>query len=342
MVIKFAIEPAALSEKLGTSTRDLIAFHKSLIQTWESYGVLVDPGKGPDSIAIEFASESLKPVRQLWTEAWKARERCKRIDSKASEIIAWSTIENCGALATYQDRIEVALVDKVRGVGYLGIPNDDATYCVHCDGVEAVLFPFLRESEKFTELISRTEKQVVPSGYDVSTVWDEWFQPFAMTADRITIIDRYLSAGKNLKGLFQILRLLTSNQVRCHFDLFLSDPASLKHGDLTVATLEELIGNELNSIGCTLHTISLFVVSDYAMTRDRYACFGPASFHAGHGLPEMFSEQVLTMSHPCSLDLTPNGINRIVQQETRRIKGRYHVRIFFELDGAGAWVSRRG
>ena len=340
MVIKFAIEPAAFPEKLGTSSRDLISFHKTLIHLWETYGILVDPGNGPNSIASELGSESLKPVRQLWLEAWKARARCRRTEPQGPAIIEWSTIESNGKLAAYGDRIEVALVDKVRGIGYLGIPNDDSTYGVHCEGVEAVLFPFLGESEKFAELISRTERQVIPSGSDVATVWEDWFQPFAVIANRITIIDRYLTTTKNLRGLIQILRFLTLDQTRCDLELFLSDPVSLSQLDLTVVALAEIFRDELNAMGCTLNTVSVFAVMDYAMTRDRYASFGRPAFHVGHGLPEIFSESVLSENHPCTLDLTSDGVNRIVQQETRRIKNRQHTQLLFERDSAGTWVSK--
>lgn len=341
MVIKFAIEPEALQEKLGTSTRDLISFHRTMIQLWESYGILVDPGQGPNSLVDKFGAESLRPVRELWIEAWKAKERCRRIESQGSEIIDWSTIESIGELAACQDRIGVALVDKVRGIGYLGIPDDDATYGAHCGGVEAVLFPFLRESEKFAELIGRTGRQVVASGSDVVTVWEKWFKPFAVITDGITIIDRYLTSAKNLKGLFNILRLLTADEVRCDLDSYLSDPIYLAHSDLTVVELEDLIRDELNVMDCSLRTVSFYLVADHAMTRDRYACFDRAAFHAGHGLPEIFSEPRLSVDQPCTLDLNPRGINKIVQQETRRIKNRNHVRLVFELDSSNTWISRR-
>ena len=68
--------------------------------------------------------------------------------------------------------------------------------------------------------------------------------------------------------------------------------------------------------------------------------FGRPAFHLGHGLSEIFSESVLSENQPCTLDLTPDGINGIVQKETRRIKNHQHTKLLFERDSAGTWVSK--
>ena len=75
MVVRFAIEPDALIDGSYSSSRDMKDVHKRLIRLWEQYGILVDPGEGPNSITSKFDNQALRNVRRMWQEAWKTKSR---------------------------------------------------------------------------------------------------------------------------------------------------------------------------------------------------------------------------------------------------------------------------
>ena len=338
MAITFAIEPMALGEFIGASPRDLISLHKRLIRVWAEYGILVDPGKGSSSIANTFAQEALMPVRKMWQDAWKAKDRCRRSGTPAGVSIEWSNVETRDHMATYQHLIEVALVEAVRGVGYLGIPDDDAAYGVHCGGVEAVLFPYIDESSKFSDLISRAGSQVVLEGSAVETVWENIFRPFLRPNSRIVVIDRYLSAPRNLNGFVRLLQLLSEGSSNVAVDIYASNPNTLRDAQITAADLSDLIAGSLNNMSCTLSRLAIVLVLDAAMTRDRYASFGDVAFHFGHGLPELLSHTHVSEDNTCTLDPSSNGIMRVIRRQIRAIESRHHERLEFALGNAGAWI----
>lgn len=341
MAITFAIEPAALTEPLGASPRDLVSFHKRLIRVWAQNGILVDPGKGASSISQMFAQDALMPVRKIWQDAWKAEGRCRRSRTPTGVDIEWSGIETKDDLATYHHLIEVAMVERVRGIGFLGIPDDNATCNVHCDDVEAVLFPYLDESDKFANLISRSGSHIVLGGSEVQTVWGDIFQPFLKTARRIVVIDRYVSSPRNMKGLFQLLRFLSDECPNAALEIYASNPNTIRDSQIGLTEMFGQIRDELNAMSCALTRVAMVLVLDAAMSRDRYASLDAVAFHLGHGLPELLSETYVSEDTTCTLDPSPNGIIRIIRRQIRAIEDRPNERLEFTPGMDGSWVGTR-
>jgi len=221
----------------------------------------------------------------------------------------------------------------------LGIPDDNVTCNVHCDGVEAVLFPYLDESDKFADLISRTGGQIVLHDSAVETIWENIFLPFLKTTSRIVVIDRYLSSPRNLKGLFQLLRFLGNDYTNATLDIYASNPNTMSDAQIRLNEMFDQITEALNTMSCTLTSIKIVLVLDSAMTRDRYASFDEIAFHLGHGLPELLSDPYVSDDSTCTLDPSPDGIIRVIRRQIRAIRARHHAELEFAIGADGTWIG---
>ena len=337
MLIKFGIEPEALVPPGGGTSRETQALHKRFIRSWEQFGLLVDPGKGPQSISSRLDDVSLGPVGRIWRDAWKARKRCRRSLPPGGQAIDWDGVNAKDDLAGYASIVRVAFVETDRGIVNLGISDNGTTYKVDCDQVEAVLFPYAEESNDFAEMLGRLDTKVIPGGTGIEEIWGQWFLPFAQVADKISFLDRYLFANRNTAGFHQILDWLSSDAPDCNIDVLASNPDTIPGASLSRSEFVERTVNRLNALNNGVGTLTIFLVRDDAMTRERYVSFDECTFHVGHGLPEIFGEPILADDHPCTLDATSTGFNRIVHDEIRRITGHYNVVLTFRRGSAGTW-----
>lgn len=339
MLIRFAIEPAAIVQSGHVSPRETQVLHKRLIKLWEQFGLLIDPGKGQGSISSKFDDPTLRPVSRIWRDAWKARQRCRRIHHSDPDLVDWNTMDSSADLAACQDVIRVAFVETVRGIAYLGIPDAGATYKMDCGEVEAVLFPYADQSTAFSEMLGRSETKVIVSGTPVVQIWQEWFGPLAQHAERIIFLDRYLFAHKNVAGLTNILSFLSGDAPGCAIDVYASNPDTLQGQHLSRSEFIAQLESHLNSVCSPLGNVNVYLVRDDVMTRDRYVSFDECAFHSGHGLPEIFADSVLVGDQPCSLDATSNGFMKTILGETARIGAEYNVILTFRRDVAGNWET---
>ena len=337
MAIPFAIEPSALTDSLGGDPRSLISLHKHLINMWSRYGVLVDPEQGESSITQIFAHEALAPVRKIWQDAWKASGRCRRTKLTMGSDIIWPAIESREELAKCHNCIQVALVEKVRGIGFLGIPDDDVVCNIHCGEVEAVLFPYIDESDKFADLAARTGNHIIRAGATVESIWEDMFEPLAKSAGDIALIDRYLSSPRNMEGLFRMLGFLSSESLNLTVKVYASNPNTMRDANISLQELYGRINDELNLKHCMLNQITVVLILDDAMTRDRYASFGGIACHFGHGLPELLSAAKSPEDTTYTVDPSPSGTIRIIRREIRRIEARPQERLEFTRGVDGAW-----
>ena len=339
MVVKFAIQPSALTAETALSPRDMRDRHKRIIELWERYGFLVDPGKGEDSISSRFDDAYLKPVRSLWIEAWKAKKRCRRgpARSEPSLHVDWTNVGNVDDLAACADKIDVALVEPCYGAVHLAIPDDDQSYNAYCGNVEAVIFPFLGQSDQFSDIIMRTQVTVIPAGESTERIWYQWFQKIAQKSARVTIIDRYACTQANTSGLISIMALLGIDNPSCQVVLWASNPDTLRGSNVSRQEFISQLEAGLNENGAAVKAIHVLLVRDDIMTRDRYVSFDEFAFHTGHGLPEIFSQNKISQNQPCTLDVAANGIGKIVRDEEKRLSNEFYVNIRFEQTEDGRW-----
>ena len=339
MLVNFAIEPAAMVHPSGQSSRDMQVAHKRLIKIWQDFGVLIDPGQGPDSISSTFDEPMLRPVRQIWRDAWKARERCRRPRIQGNSQVDWDQVNSSDQLAGYHDRIRLAFVETARGTACLGIPDDGASYSAYCGEVEAVLFPYAEQSNAFSQLLERSGTKVISGGTKIEQIWSEWFQPFARHAQQIMVLDRYLFSHRNVEGLCRILHFLNAECSGCRIVIYASNPDTWLGQRLSRNDFITRIETELTAVSSKLGTLTIMLVRDDIMTRERYVNFDGCAFHVGHGLPEIFGESVLPIDQPCTLDATTNGFMKTIKSETKRIESEYNVILSFERNASGSWET---
>ena len=330
MVVRFAIEPDAMVESSGDGSQAMKAQHKRLIALWEQYGTLVDVGRGRNSVISILESDALRPVRTLWREAWKAKSRCRRVKPNSNKGVQWADINQASDLAACECDIDLALVETTRGVAYLGIAEEDDVYGCHCGKVEAVLFRYPEQSEAFASLIRLSQKTIIPVGSRSDDIWSKWFQSIARKTTEVVIIDRYAFAPRNFRGLCRIFGLLRSDTSKCQVTIFASDPSTLRGNRVSDSEIEDGIREYLSGASKTLAAITVVVVPDYHMTRDRYVSFDECAFTIGHGLLEIFSRERLSGDATCVLDTSPSGIVRAMQGESRRLRDRSCRELRFE------------
>ena len=304
--------------------------HKRQIRLWENYGTLVDPGKGRDSITSVFDHDTFRKVRALWQDAWKARQRCRRIKPEVSDRIKWEDVNSAADLAAYGDTIELALVETVRGIAYLGISDNEDSYSAYCGEVEAVLFPFAEQSEAFGYMMSRSQSRVIPARQSIEQIWKEWFQKLAGRSRDIVIIDRYACTKQNLDGLRQILRFLNEDGSKCGVTVYASHPVTMGQPYLNRSETMRRIENAIATEAGVQREVTVFLVADYRMTRDRYMSLGECAFTIGHGVSEAFKQPYVSQDIPCALDTRADGIIRIIRSEARRHRDRYDDVLRFE------------
>ena len=335
MVVKFAIEPAALVESSEMSSRDMMDLHRRLIRLWELYGILMDPGKGPNSITSQFDNDAARKVRNLWRAAWTAKRRCRRVRTKEEQHVNWSDINDPLDFAPYEHLIDLALVETVRGVGYLGISDDETDddnrlYSNFCGEVEATLFRYPEQSRCFASFLKRAQLTVVPANLSRSEIWDTWFKELSQKANEVVIIDRYGFSWNNIEGMCRALQFLTESMVDGVAAIYASDPSTLG----SMGASEQAILNRINAVLVAkthnLRTVTISLVPNHEMTRDRYIRFDECAFLIGHGICETLRNEYLAQNMPCVLDTLPGGIIKTMREEVQRLAGQTLRRFRFQ------------
>ena len=335
MVVKFAIEPAAPVDCSEMSSRDMMDLHRRLIRLWEQYGILVDPGKGPDSVTSHFDHNAVRKVRNLWRTAWTAKRRCRRVRTKEEQHIKWAEINGPLDVAPYGHLIDLALVETVRGVAYLGISEDDTDdenrlYSNFCGEVEATLFKYPEQSRCFASFLERSQQTVVLAHHSRSEIWDTWFKDLARKANEVVIIDRYGFSWNNIEGMCWALQFLTESMADGVAAIYASDPSTLG----TTRVSEQGMLNRINAVLSVrphnLRTVTISLVPNHEMTRDRYIRFDECAFSIGHGISETLRNEYLAQNMPCTLDTMPGGIVKTMREEVQRLVGLTLRRFRFE------------
>ena len=325
MVIKFAIEPNALIDCSGMSHREIKNLHRRIIRLWEQYGVLVDPGAGPNSLTSQFEHDVVRGVRDLWQNAWKTRRRCRRVRTTEDQHLQWADINSPSDLERYADLIELALVETVRGVVYLGIQEDDEggdegnLYSSFCGGVEATLFRYPEESQSFASLLDISQRTVIPAQRGRKAIWDMWFKNLAQKAREVVIIDRYGFSWNSFNGTCWALQFLTESMVDGVVTIYASDPSTLVTTGVSEEQMMSRIKDVLAASPNNLKSVGIFLVSDHAMTRDRYVRFDECAFSIGHGISETLRNEHLSQDTPCILDTSSRGVFRTMCEEVQRL-----------------------
>ena len=262
MVVRFAVEPAAMIESSQDSPQAMKAQHRRLIALWEHYGILVDSGRGHNSLYETLDNDVLRPVRALWQEAWKATVRCRRTKPTNPSGIEWAAIDQPIDLAAYENDIELALVETTRGVAYLGIPEDDDVYGVFCGEVEAGFFRYPEQSNSFARIVQLSRELIIAAGLHVNEIWKQWFQRVASKCTEIVLMDRYSFTRQNFEGLCRILYLLGGDGSKSQVTIFASDPSTLGGATVTDPHIAAKLQRQLSDPHNSLQGISIVFVPD--------------------------------------------------------------------------------
>ena len=335
MVVRFAIEPDALIEGPYDSPRDMKDHHKRFIRLWEQYGLLVDPGRGPDSITDKFKSEPFRKVREMWQEAWKAKHRCRRVRSKKNHHIRWENLNDPTEMEAYEHLIDIALVGNVRGKSYLGIPEGEDedqggdVYSIFCGAVEAALFRYPEQSHSFRYIMDLSQKTVMFAHQHRRQVWTEWFQKLAQKSKEVVIIDRYGFSKRSVNGICWTLQSLAGCMSDGIVSIYTSNPSTLGGTGVSETEVVNRIRAVLEGNPRSFKAITVILVANQKMTKDRYIRFDECAFSIGHGVSEAFRLDYLERETPCMLDTQPRGILKVMRMEVRRLVGQPHRRLGF-------------
>ena len=336
MVVRFAIEPDALADVSYSSPREMVGHHKRLIKLWEQYGLLVDPGEGPGSITSRFGNQGIQAVRMLWQEAWKTKNRCRRVRPAEESHIRWQDLNSPTDAAAYSNIIELVLVDTVRGIAYLGIPEEDDgdpgrdVISAHCGEVEAALFRHPEQSHAFRYIVELSLKTVIPAGQVRSAIWSAWFEKLARKSKEAAIVDRYGLSRRGFNGICWTLQFLTECMVGGVVTIYASNPLSLAGPGVPEQELINRVRAILIRKPGGLRSVTIFQIVDQEMTKDRYIRFDECAFSVGHGLSEALRAEYLDQDMPCFLDPQPKGLVRTVRKEVQRLVGQSHRKLRFE------------
>ena len=319
MVVKLAIDPEALLDYADLSPRAMKNQHKRLIMLWEKHGVLVDPGRGADSITSKFDDEKLRKVRTIWTDAWKAKGRCRRLKPQLDERLVWDSISSPSDLAAHENLIDLAIVSELLGTAYLDIADNDDTYGTYCGAVEALLSLYPEESDAFSKLAKIENDKIIHANQNVKAVWNSRFQWLAQKSMEIVMIDRYALSESNVEGLFEILKLVNQDNPNAEVVIYASNPTTLRDSSIREHQVEDFVRNHMEEIGNRLSVVKFILVTDYRMTRERYIRFGECAFSVGHGLAEVFRAQHAIRDMPCVLDTKTTGFLKAMRREIDRL-----------------------
>ena len=336
MVVRFAIEPDALIDVSYSSPRDMIGHHKRLIKLWEQYGLLVDPGEGPDSITSIFGSQVFRTVRTMWQEAWKTKHRCRRVRPAKDNHIRWQDLNSPSDVAAYEHMIDLALVEAVRGIAYLGIPEEDQddqerdVFSTYCGAVEAALFKYPEQSHAFAYIVELSRRTVMPAGQSRSEMWSAWFGKLAPKSKEVAIIDRYGFSRWDFNGICWTLDSLAEGMSGGVVTIYASNPLTLAPPGVPEPELLSRISTVLTRKPRNLKSVTIFLVANQEMTKDRYIRFDECAFSIGHGVSEAFRYECLLQDMPCMLDPQPRGLIRTMSNEVQRLVGQSHRKLRFE------------
>ena len=336
MVIKFAIEPDALVDVSYDSVRAVRRHHKQFIKLWEQFGLLVDPGEGPDSITSLFDSAAFRKVRTMWQEAWKTKRLCRRTRPQKGLHVRWQTLNSPSDLAGYEQLIDLALVENTRGIVCLGIPDDDQVdengdvYSTYCGKVEAGFFRYPEETQSFSSMLDLSQRTVMTAGQGRGAIWSAWFENVARRSKEVTVLDRYGFSRRGVNGICWTLRYLTECMMGGVVTIFASNPSSPEISGVPEQELVNRVSTVLTRKPGSLQSVTIFLVADQEMTRDRYIRFDDCAFSVGHGVSEALREECLEQDMPCMLDSQPRGLVRTVRNEIQRLSGQSHRKLRFE------------
>ncbi len=206
MLARVALDPNVLSDDLDHDRARMNAAHRELAHILTQHGVVMQEDNEQFWRLIKGMPQHLQP---LWAEAYK---RIYREVAPPPSPLSVGQIETEADLDEHwSKKAQVAVVERLRAA-YLGVPEDDA-YHGTAGGVEVVRFDLVRDSATFQTLESLSASQIPPNT-ERSRVWRDRFHLLALSADFLTICDRY--AGKELidtrtdSGLYWILQKVDS------------------------------------------------------------------------------------------------------------------------------------
>lgn len=289
MLIRFSVEPSSLLE-----LKDHAIFDTMLNIFWIPFGILVD-----------FASEaSIRDSNSSFSDELETLFKSYHSDGWPlwvyADKILWDDIMSPSDMASYQDRIQLALVEETRAMVALQIPESDRIYSRYCGDVEAIRFRHIPLSKELANAIHRSDENI-PIHQPISELWKERFQILARYSEQVTIVDRF--ALKNFHSghpeLINLLELLQSDvKTPCRITIYsafrdLSIPDLYSINSKLNAWLRDIINRD------TINQVTVFVSHDSVFIRrahDRYVRFGGYTITIGRGIEIFRNPRILDES----------------------------------------------
>ena len=264
MLVKFTIEPDALSNAKPYHIRNLLKNH------WNPYGILVDVDS-QNSILKHQLREYYTTFQSNGYPLWQ----------DTSEI-DWASIDDPEDLAKYHHKFELALIEETRALVFGLNPTK------YCGNVEAVELHNVSESDKF-ESARQLANCNIPIGQPIVDLWAERFQMLVKISKQVTIVDRYAAWNfdNEQNDLLNLLQFLENDSSKCYVTIYSSPDAAgtdLVDSDQITRKLK----NRVSQLGLknikkiTLHLSLNHVFSTYA--HDRYIRFDGITCIIGKGI----------------------------------------------------------
>ena len=263
MLVKFTIEPDALSNAKPYHIRNLLKNH------WNPYGILVDVDS-QNSILKHQLREYYTTFQSNGYPLWQ----------DTSEI-DWASIDDPKDLAKYHHKFELALIEETRALVFGLNPTK------YCGNVEAAELHNVSESDKF-ESARQLANCNIPIGQLIVDLWAERFQMLAKISKQVTIVDRYAAWNfdNDQNDLLNLFQLLENDSSKCYVTIYSSPDAGTDLIDSDQITRK--LKNRVSQLGLknikkiTLHLSLNHVFSTYA--HDRYIRFDGITCIIGKGI----------------------------------------------------------
>ncbi len=214
MLVPFVIDAESLAPDEDWTAAQQIAYHKSLLDTWQRIGILVHDGQKFHASQLKAAIDSLpQKLRPLW------QELLERLPVLPGDL-NWDGIahNNDTCLDVISAMALVALLDDLKAEVEFGL--DDAELSKASDShpsLEICRILAAAQAKTFNRALA-IAGQHIPAGQTFSELWNIRFELLAKAPiKQVAIVDRYAVSQHydcpqdKLSGLERFFRLLDSD-----------------------------------------------------------------------------------------------------------------------------------
>ena len=262
MLVKFTIEPDALSTASAPDIRNLLSW-------WEPHGILVFPVEILEDSDLK-CKQAVKDILQQSYNSfcsggyplWQELDRS----------INWDKIDRDQAWNPYRSMFELALIEETRASLVFEFPPP-STKCF--EGIEVAIWPDISASEKF-KAAGKLANNDIEKGTSIDDLWAERFQMLAKVSKQITIVDRYAAWNfyDDQDDLLNLLQFLENDSSKCYVTIYSSPNTNrtyIESDDIGKKLLHMVSGLQ------NIEKVTLHMSPNYVFNTDghgRYIRFG--------------------------------------------------------------------